>query len=123
MLAALVPMVAGQTSAAVASGLLLVALAMILAPFCRSSSRVRTHVVDLLAMGVVTVAAFVAPVQGHTGMSMPMSGVGGLQLAWLIAVAWAAARVVLTIRESGHRRWSAATGVLTAACLAAMLLL
>ncbi|GAB3397528.1 hypothetical protein GCM10027568_33470 [Humibacter soli] len=122
MLAALVPMVAGQISAAVASGLLLVALAMILAPFCRSSSRVRIHVVDLLAMGIVTVAAFVAPV-GHTGMAMPMSGVGGLQLAWLIAAGWAAARVVLTIRQSGHRRWSVATGVLTAACLAAMLLL
>lgn len=123
MILAILPMLAGQMTSTFASGLALVALAMVLSPFARAAHRVRAHIADLLSMGIVTIALCVTTSPGHAGMPMPMVGVGGIPIAVLVAIAWAGVRSALAVQDTRHRRWSIVTASLTAACLAAMFVL
>lgn len=127
MLVALVPTLLGHEPAMVAAGLALVAAAIALAPFCRSSDRILVHTLDLLAMGIARVACCIVPAS-HDGV-MAMGGgamtvgspcPGGVQLAALVAAVWASARVALAVRRR-PRRWQVLTGALTAACFGIML--
>jgi hypothetical protein len=127
MLIALVPMLVGDEPAAIAAGLVLVAAAMALAPFCRGSDRILVHTIDLLAMGIAGVACCIASSSGGGAMTMAggamamgPAGPGGVLLGALVAAVWAVARVALAARRR-PRRWQALTGVLTAACFVVML--
>ena len=122
-----------------AVGLLLVALAMALAPSARGSRRMVTHVVDLLLMGILMVVLCIGAVGGGMpGMpGMPAAGapVAGFvaghanaaligpwsPLGLAIAFAWILCRAAMLVADRALRRWSLATGALTAVCFAVML--
>jgi hypothetical protein len=94
------------------AALALAVLALGLAPFARVHAEVHCVLLDLGAMSLVLAGLAMATPEsgGHA------HGVQGLLLAAVVSVGWAVARLRIT-----HGRVAAATGVLSAAQLAVML--